>query len=82
MSSDYEWARSRQAAERIIHLPSKERRSLFDALDKIAEVPEAESPPTFKGDDGQNYYIRSFKNRIITYRFDHAFKRVDILAIE
>jgi len=82
MSSDYEWSLSRQAAERIIHLPPKLRRAMLDALDAIPSQPPNDPAATFTGTNGQVYFVTAIQSRIVTYTIDHAVKRIDVIAIE
>lgn len=82
MSSDYEWCLSRQAAERIIHLSPRLRRSMLDALDVIPGQPPKDPAATFTGANGQIYFVADIKSRIVTYTIDHAVKRIDVIAIE
>lgn len=82
MSSHYEWTLSRQAAERIIHFPMRKRQVMLDALDSISDQAPQDPKAAFTGSNGQNYFIVSIKQRVITYTIDHAVKRIEVIAVE
>ena len=82
MSTDYDWDLSRQATERIIQLPKKERTKLFAFFDSIASHLSQEADNQFYDQYGQLHFIKVMGKKTITYSIDDPVCLVHIEAIE
>ncbi|MEM0967660.1 MAG: hypothetical protein AAGJ81_16045 [Verrucomicrobiota bacterium] len=65
--SSYELMLSRQATERFLRMPIRERQKLFDFFDRLTLGHYAETEPGFTDDEGQKFKVLPVGRLTITF---------------
>lgn len=81
--SDYRWHVSKQVVERLLSVRgAKQRQNLIDFFELLASKRDFEVEDSFEDEEGNQFFVKSFNQWVITFKVDHAVKQVSIVAIE
>ena len=79
----YRWQASQQVVEKLLSVrASKKRQSLIDFFDHLTSTGNFEAEDSFEDEEGNQFFVKSWNQWVITYKVDHAIKVVNIVVIE
>jgi len=78
----YGWDISRQATEKILGLPKRERDQIVYFLDRLVDDFEGMTETSFYDTSGALHHVTTIKSRAITFVVDDPVKLIHVIAIE
>jgi len=73
---------SRQATERFLRMPIRERQKLFDFFDRLTQGPLPETESGFTDNHGERFEVLPVGRLTVTFQINHADQMVYITALE